>query len=438
MIFETASISYLQALKAWQYQDLSLQAAEKVIKIARLHPGSSTDSLKILRDISQNFPTQAPTLLRIPVQEEVKGEIQRNRDFFAHYHGLEPGAAALFINGLHYDTDILDPFTLFDKLREENRLLETMHGFGIKGQDLTSILELDLRPTNNAKYGVDFRHPAVHFVNDLEKDSRYADWPSSVRDLVRQTFPPTLLKAIRKNFYNLILVIDPTKPSENQDILRLTESFYVHKLPIRVGLAFLTTEDGEIDGTKDASVALHNAYKFVEEKKSGHSALSFLTDVYQSSGDDEKMTPENIIAYFGKKFPKEKTDDIFGPKSVFEAGRQDGRAFTAKLNLGRAPLALLNGVPLDRTKLNAEDFENEVLMEIVNVYSALQRDVQSGELTDYSDVIEHLLAKPHIVPRLNEQILSPTSVNILEFGGKSVDPEKYTFEAFQKLKAVDR
>ncbi|OQV12944.1 UDP-glucose:glycoprotein glucosyltransferase 1 [Hypsibius exemplaris] len=430
----------LQQLKAWQYQDLSLQAAEKSLRVASLHGGSSTDALRTLRDISQNFPTQAPTLLKIPVREDVKAEIERNREFFAHYHSIEAGGAALFVNGIQHDTDVTDIYVLFEKLREENRLMESLHGFGIQGPDMTSILELDLHPTGGAKYGIDIRHPAVHFVNDLEKDKRYAEWPTSVRELVRQSFPPTLLKAIRRNFYNLILVVDPAEMKANHDILQLTESFYVHKLPIRVGLVFITTDSTDSTGLTDPSIAMYNAYRYMQEKKTPQAALSFLTDVYYSKEAKEKgsLTPEIVIDAFKAKFPQETLEEVFGAGSQYEEGRNDGRKFLEKLNINQTPTALLNGVLLDGSRLNADEFENEVLQNLVAVYGSLQRDVMSGSLTDYSDVVEFLMSKPHIVPRLNSLILAPSEYRILDFSGQSLDPERYTFANFEALKSADK
>lgn len=62
----------------------------------------------------------------------------------------------------------------------------------------------------------------------------------------------------------------------------------------------------------------------------------------------------------------------------------------------------------------------------------------SGQLTDYTNVIEYLMSKPHIVPRLNALILDPPEYRFLEFGGKGLQPEKYTFANFEALKAEDR
>ena len=70
--------------------------------------------------------------------------------------------------------------------------------------------------------------------------------------------------------------------------------------------------------------------------------------------------------------------------------------------------------------------------------SVLQRDVMSGSLTDHTDVLEYLMGKPHIVPRLNSLILEPADFRILDFGGQSIDANSYTFSKFEELKSSDR
>ena len=41
------------------------------------------------------------------------------------------------------------------------------------------------------------------FVNDLEKDKKYAGWPSSLQDFLRPTFPG-MLRHVRKNIFHLV------------------------------------------------------------------------------------------------------------------------------------------------------------------------------------------------------------------------------------------
>lgn len=38
-------------------------------------------------------------------------------------------------------------------------------------------------------YGVDVRDSAVNWINNIEKDAIYKNWPEGVQELLRPTFP---------------------------------------------------------------------------------------------------------------------------------------------------------------------------------------------------------------------------------------------------------
>lgn len=63
----------LAPLKAWQMQDLSLQAAQRIIE------SDPSDALTVLEDLSQNFPMRARTLSKIQVKTELKKAFRAQR-----------------------------------------------------------------------------------------------------------------------------------------------------------------------------------------------------------------------------------------------------------------------------------------------------------------------------------------------------------------------
>jgi UDP-glucose:glycoprotein glucosyltransferase len=75
------------------------------------------------------------------------------------------------------------------------------------------------------------RDTAVNWINDIEKDKIYATWPATVGELLRPTFPG-MLRSIRKNFFNVVIMCDPSK-KESRSLLKNLESFYVHRAPTR-------------------------------------------------------------------------------------------------------------------------------------------------------------------------------------------------------------
>lgn len=112
-------------LKVWQVQELSLQAAERI-----LASSSGEEALKTLTHIAHNFPLQARSLIKTPVRAELKTEIIKNQDLFGATLNLSPSDAAIFVNGMYFDMEIVDVISLLEVLRQELRVMEKLHKIG--------------------------------------------------------------------------------------------------------------------------------------------------------------------------------------------------------------------------------------------------------------------------------------------------------------------
>lgn len=108
-------------LKAWEFQELGFQAAQRVVEI------EGDEALQILQFTAQNFPTQAKSLLYQQVSEDLKKEMKHNIDILGKYMNVQPPDAALFVNGLYFDAESLDVNALLETLRSELRVLEGLY-----------------------------------------------------------------------------------------------------------------------------------------------------------------------------------------------------------------------------------------------------------------------------------------------------------------------
>lgn len=108
-------------LKAWEFQDLGLQAAERVAQI------QGEEALQILQFTAQNFPTQAKSLLHVRVSDDFKKEMKHNTDVLGKELNFQPPDAALYVNGLYFDAETLDLNNLVETLRGELRVLSGLH-----------------------------------------------------------------------------------------------------------------------------------------------------------------------------------------------------------------------------------------------------------------------------------------------------------------------
>src|SRR5699024_1888615 len=116
----------IATLKAWELQEISLQAVTKVLSVQK------DEALSLLKDISQNFPSVARSLVKINVEPELKKEIVKNQYTFMQSLSLGTSDTALFINGLYHDIESVDVFSLFDTVKQEfsvvNKLYSLLDG----------------------------------------------------------------------------------------------------------------------------------------------------------------------------------------------------------------------------------------------------------------------------------------------------------------------
>ncbi|XP_077988302.1 UDP-glucose:glycoprotein glucosyltransferase 1-like isoform X2 [Glandiceps talaboti] len=413
-------------LKVWQLQDISLQAAQRVLS------SPSEDALRVMRDTSQNFPTQARSLVKTPVKKEVKDEMKLNQDHIGRTLGMSPGEAMMLINGLQIDTDIADPFMLLDLLRSETKLMEGLNSLGLTGSTMNKFMQISPE-SNEASYAIDIRDHAVEFINDLETDKKYKHWYGTVQDILRPTFPG-MLRQVRKNFFHLVFMVDPTKP-ESGDILEQAEAFNINNAPVRIGIVFVVN-DNDVDGKHDAGVAMVRAYNFAKsDYGSGGKALSFLTKIYQhAKGDDVKV--EHVIARLKKSFPGESIDDIIGKDSDYDDKRAAGKAFFEKTGLGELPQVLINGVPLKKDELDDIAFEEAVLSHILQHTPDFQRAVWQGEINDRTNILDWTMSRPNVMPRLNPRVLTPGLTHI-DLSSKPAEIDIDNFDEFSKLTSGD-
>nr|XP_040218313.2 UDP-glucose:glycoprotein glucosyltransferase [Anopheles coluzzii] len=395
-------------LKAWEFQELGLQAARRIAEM------QGDEALQMLQFISQNFPTQAKSLLTQTVPEEFKKEMRHNIEVFGRNLNLQPPDSALFLNGLFFDAETIDTVTLLDTLRSEMRVLEGLNRINIRGGSATPLLGLDL--SSSAKeFAIDIRDSAITWINDLENDAQYRRWPGSLKDLLRPTFPG-MLRNIRKNLFNLVLIVDPVEgDSAGRDIVKLAESFVVHMAPVRIGLVFKTGEGEDYR-------AVTCGFNYVHQKKSSTEALGFLTDLYAATADQKVIRFADVRQVLKKKFNRlklEEVDEILGEDSDFDYGRQLAQEFIDRLGLKTVPQALLNGVLLPQSTLTSDEFEETILTEIMQQTPTLQKAVYMGDLHEGEPVIDYLMKQPHVMPRLNQRILSQDEPHFIDMSGRA-------------------
>uniref|UniRef100_A0A452VMX4 UDP-glucose ceramide glucosyltransferase-like 1 n=1 Tax=Ursus maritimus TaxID=29073 RepID=A0A452VMX4_URSMA len=356
-------------LKVWELQDLSFQAASQIMSTPVY------DAIKLMKDISQNFPIKAR-----------------------------------YVKVCCFDY---------------RKMMNGLHNLGINKEDVSKFLKLNSRVLDHT-YALDIRHSS--WINDLENDDLYVTWPASCQELLKPVFPGTI-PSIRRNFHNLVLFIDPAQ-EYTLDFIKLAELFYYHKIPLRIGFVFIVNTDDEVDGADDAGVALWRAFNYIAEERDVSQAFISIVQMYQKVKNDKILTVDNVKSVLLNLFPDANIWDILGIHSKYDNDRKEGASFYEMTGLGPLPQALYNGELFKLEQLNSEELETNVLHRMMDATINLQREVFMGTLNDRTNVIDFLMEKNNVVPRVNPLVLHTKwqYLNLISTSGKIILP--YTFYKF--------
>jgi UDP-glucose:glycoprotein glucosyltransferase len=144
---------------------------------------NSEDPLGTLLKLSQNFPKYSSTVAAHNSTTALRNEMRINRARM-----IPPGYNVMWINGVQIDARQVDAFSLLDILRRERNLIQKFRDLGISGQEAVKLLSHPLLAEASSDEDVqryDFRDTleggdVIVWLNNLEKDSRYVDWPSDL------------------------------------------------------------------------------------------------------------------------------------------------------------------------------------------------------------------------------------------------------------------
>ena len=87
-----------------------------------------------------------------------------------------------------------------------------------------------------------------------------------------------------------MFIVDPLE-KESRELLKMAESFYVHSVPVRIGVVFVVDSTKQVCGLDDPAVALVYAFDYLRKHNNAAKGLTFITDVSIMSH------PEKLIRF---------------------------------------------------------------------------------------------------------------------------------------------
>ena len=241
-----------EGLKVWAMQDLGVQASSRVL--------ASADPLKTLRDVCQNFPFTARTLSKLPVNRQISQEVH---DAQNSLYGA--GFSGLFLNGLSLPINDNDFFGLLQTIQREMHTVDALANLDLPSSTISKLVSL---PPPTSSLRLDATHPAVVYLNDVEKDRKYQQFGKDLRDMTRMSMFGQM-SFCRRNVLTMVIVLDPTTEL-GEALLSYAISILQQGAPVRFGLVLTP-------GVSSASLSVKKGGAYV----AGSSRLKALSAVYE-------------------------------------------------------------------------------------------------------------------------------------------------------------
>ncbi|KAI4595123.1 hypothetical protein KJ359_007098 [Pestalotiopsis sp. 9143b] len=227
-------VTDLKPLSSSELSALGVKAASFIMQ--------SDDPFNSLLKLTQDFPKYSASFAAHNESEDFLREHYFNRGQM-----VPQGMNVLWMNGVQLIERQIDPYTLVDLLRRERKLIQGVTDLGLTGKQAVSLLgnrEVTVAKSNDEVGRFDWRDEiedgrVILWLNNIEKDKRYAEYPTNLMALMQRTYPGQI-PPVRKDLFNLIVPVDFTNPEDVALVVEQLRAFITRLLPIRFGLVPLT------------------------------------------------------------------------------------------------------------------------------------------------------------------------------------------------------
>jgi UDP-glucose:glycoprotein glucosyltransferase len=167
-------VADLKPLSKAELGDLGLKTSSFIMK--------SDDPFKTLLQLSQDFPKYSTQMVAQNASKDFIDEHETKLEM------VPSGFNVLWMNGVQLIERQIEPYTLVDMLRRERKMIDAVKRLGMSGRQAIALLGHS--NVTQAKVGdeplrFDWRDDleekkVIMWLNDIEKDDRYEDWPDSI------------------------------------------------------------------------------------------------------------------------------------------------------------------------------------------------------------------------------------------------------------------
>ncbi|KUJ14868.1 uncharacterized protein LY89DRAFT_783935 [Mollisia scopiformis] len=291
--FEDEELADLKPLSTSEVFSLAVKASSFIMQ--------SETPFETLVKLSQDFPKYSSAIASHNATKEFLAEHEYNRGQL-----VPAGYNILWMNGLQLIERQIEALDLLDLVRKERRLINGVKDLGLTGPEAIQLIahnEIASVKGESDAQRFDWRDEieggnVIIWMNDIEKDKRYADWPTNLAAFLQRTYPGQL-PTVRRDSFNLILPVDFT---DAQDVLMIVDtllSFVKRKLTLRIGLVPITTTPHQVEQARVLYYLLdtYGLQAVIAYLQSSYSAKKLSVpskSSFNSAVEDRKLRAEKI------------------------------------------------------------------------------------------------------------------------------------------------
>jgi len=230
IVFENEELADLKPLSATELLGLGLKTASFIM--------SSENPFDTLMKVSQDFPKHSSAITKRNISTSLVEEHRSNRELL-----LPAGYNIVWMNGAQIEARQMNAFALLESMRRERYLVKSLQGLGLSGSEVVRLLShsaITKAKVEGEAQRYDYRDEieggkVIIWLNDIEKDKRYENWPAHSSALLQRTFPGQLPQ-VRRDIHNVIIPLDFTDPKDVELLVESISVFVKRTVPIRFGI----------------------------------------------------------------------------------------------------------------------------------------------------------------------------------------------------------
>ncbi|WAR62210.1 hypothetical protein PtB15_14B305 [Puccinia triticina] len=419
----------LKPLKAAEIFDIGAKATQHVL--------SSPSPLSALRRLTEDFPLIAHTLANewVPgrISRELRLELKENMA-----EGIPPGQSVVWMNGLQLSPLVslenLNLFKLVEIMRSERRWITALTALGFTSRQARALVvdeklnaamnpeaasaasaggEIDASALG-ARFDASDRQEgggAILWFNDLEKDERYSMWPTTLRAILRPTFPGQL-HPIGRNIINVVLGLDLTRSQNLHNLGHVIEVFISRSLPIRWGFVPIPTKDPA------QAERMTRCFWDLVEALGPIETLRFVKEfTAEFEPDAGTVDVEDFLAKASQRVSATNgsPDDAPSQDEKFAVWLAKSQLYSSRLSLCSNDHSLPACMMINGRFFPMEENYRSHLQETATLHTGfIQHQVYFNLLKDDADVAEYLYDLP-LVHRARNDLVFPSEARPLRF-----------------------